>query len=367
MMKIKERKSESWKPPIQDDGFISKNKKRKEKRFSLNLAAKKIGTDEFIPVSKSPFKAAFGKSAANKQTPNKKNDLSLLSASFNKQKFNTPTNTSLNGKGNKFTPKSAQKDKSVTFSDQKQNSASKKLAVKGKAKARELLDEEASEGEEPVSDKVVKPYMKSAEKNKLAKKQKKNESSDEEEEEKSDDEEITSGNAFIDSEASEGEETDDEDDDDDDEDMDSSDDADFKLQMDDDDSDVEAEEDDDSEVEGEEDEDSDDEADEDSDDSEEDESEDEAVVPAVKNVLKGKGVKQKEPQNSTANAAAKQKQQKEPKQVKTEAEPKKAKAEAAKKEKQQNNERPSKFIGFINGLPKLVHCSELGIFFLYLF
>lgn len=253
MVKIKERKSESWKPGLlHDDNFISKNKKRKDKRMSLNLSAKKIDTDEFIPIKKSALALKKTKDSLNstpnkflspaldkKHTPKKKDTpmpqfekkQSRASMSTpNPRKFSladTPTSLSrkLNG-----TPKlkndvgSPKKDKKAagTPKVKSESAATPQVNLQPiiksslKKKAQKFIDHEAEEGEEPVTDKEVKPYVKGQKRKSISFK-----FDDKEIDSDSDDddsEEDVGPRGFLDDEASEGEETDDSDDDDADED-----------------------------------------------------------------------------------------------------------------------------------------------------
>ncbi|XP_065220951.1 nucleolin-like [Planococcus citri] len=330
MAKVKERKSESWKPGVHhDDGFISKNKKRKDKRMSLNLSAKKIDTDEFIPIKKS-F-PAFNKSKdglgttpskflspalERKQTPKKKDtplptsgkkqdaasnmrkfSLSHISKELNggspnikKEPFGTPKGKA----GLAGTPKSktepfgtpkiklentTPKSKPTPAAGTPKASIEPVIKSALKKKAQKFIDHEAEQGEEPITDKEVKPYVKGA-----AKKRKSitfqspiDDVSDSSDSDESDDDEMTSARDFLDSEASEGEETDDgeidEQDSDDDDDDDDSDAFDF-MTGDDDDDELDEE---DSDEDGEEEEDDED----DSDEPDSDESDDQAQLPKI--------------------------------------------------------------------------------------
>lgn len=226
MGKIKEKQSEPWKPSIsQNDSFISKNKKRKEKRLAKKLAIQKAETAEFIPVKKTALGASskinhaangFELSPKNKKgnaflstslpvKGNKKAKMNALNNSLAPSKPSTPakpqTTTKPVGKlpkkvtgilSNPNTPKKNKRG-GVTFEDDK-------------VKAKKYLDDEAEEGEEPVTDKVVKPYEKKG-KQKVAVQMEDDSDND------SDDDQFDSAIDFMDMEASEGEETDDESDD----------------------------------------------------------------------------------------------------------------------------------------------------------
>lgn len=248
MAKVKERKSESWKPGLlHDDGFISKNKKRKEKRMSLNLSAKKIDTEEFIPFKKSAL--AFNKTKDNlKSTPNK-----FLSPALDKKhtpkKKDTPmpalgskkqANTSISTpNARKFsmadsptavprklngTPQlkpnlsgSLKKNKDVAGTPKvKQGLAGTpkvnlEPVIKSslKKKAQKFIDYEAEEGEEPVTDKEVKPYVKGQKRKSISFKLNDQEMDSDSDDSSDDSEEVAGPRGFLDEEASEGEETDD--------------------------------------------------------------------------------------------------------------------------------------------------------------
>lgn len=383
MAKIKERKSESWKPPgiHQDDGFISKNKKRKDKRMSLNLSAKKIDTEEFIPIKKSsllPFNKAK-KSAGESfhQTPNK-----FQSPGFNKQKQTpkkkenlqlTPKGKKENsfvltpgakkfsignvGKGNTPTGKKQNNTPSkITGTPKKLNDIVIKSAIKKKAE--EFIDSEAEEGEEPIIDKDVKPYVKGDNKRKksISFKFDTNEDSNGESEDDDDaygstddsdedsDEALIAKN-YIDEEASEGEETDD-DDDDDDEDDSCDDFKDFMIKDEDEGSDDEEEGSDDGEEESDEDDTSDD----------DDvklpiKTENLATIPVKKSVPIANGTKSLKLEKVKEGKVLVEKKPKAGKQV-AEKKPKVEKQNAKQTVTSEISTATSKYVGFVRELPK---------------
>jgi hypothetical protein len=210
MGKIKNKKPDSWKPSptIQKDGFVSKNKKRKEKRMQEKLVAERTEAGDFIPVRKNALKPLQVSGLSGK----KQLSTSLPIKSGKKVKRDNPNNsmvaltarnagveTSKKVGGilsNPNTPK-RNKNERVTFALDKKT-----------ANAKKFLDDEAEECEEPIVNKVVKPYEKKG----LNKKPQVH-SSDESEDEEDDDESVEAED-FLDMEASEGEETDDDEDDD---------------------------------------------------------------------------------------------------------------------------------------------------------
>lgn len=180
-------------------GMISKNQKRKEKRYSHGTNAFK---SQDTPTKKamlgplSKFKENLNQSLSLPPVGKKENKLLSTSLPIKAEKKLTPLlkkNVKPTGiLSNSNTPKS--KGNKVTFNMEKN--------------VNKFIDSEAEEGEEPITDKVVKPYEKGSQKKQQLKRKMSMMDVEESEDEDSDDESFDSASEFVDMEASEGEETD---------------------------------------------------------------------------------------------------------------------------------------------------------------
>ncbi len=205
MGKIKERKSESWKPnTIQDSSFISKNKKRKARRMS------QVSTSTTTELKKVADLMAVGTKPSTKKIDELKSNgnanQSFSSAPKTKKKNVEFLSTSLPvsvGKLKKgkqsFSPFSKKKVGQVLSDSQTpKRKATGKVTFETSPISEKLIEDEAVEVKKPVTDKETKPFP-TKKRNKLPR-----DSSD-------DNEDVTEdGAAFLDLEASEGEETDEE-------------------------------------------------------------------------------------------------------------------------------------------------------------
>lgn len=333
MAKIKEKKSDSWKPIVQD-GNISKNKKRKEKRLSKSLTGSKFGSDVSTPK----------KNVSNFNKVNGKNANLSLSVPKNKKERNALLSTSLPVKVNKNIKKNGNQSFSSPMKDNKSRKLSGILKNTSMSKTKNTpLNNKAKrvKQEQQLESKVLKFDEKNL------KRKYKPESDDES---SSDDYSDVNPESFFDLECSEGEETESElSDEESGIENTKSDVSDFITASGEDD---ESDEDDDEDDDGDE-------------DKEEGESNDEEktvemlkVTPKIKkeNVKNegGKSVKEKQKQSETTENTKDNKKSQTKNVIKQNQQNLESKKETTdvsnKNQNQKEDESPSKFVGFVRGI-----------------
>ena len=195
MGKMKKQVANSDQPAITHDAFISKNKKRKEKRHLQNVTTKKVETGDFIPVKRHSLKPTPVSGLNQKGKAQLSTSLPIKGSNKGKRKN---TNHSFANS----TP-AANQSKKVTGilsnpnTPKRNRSKNEHVTFELSANKEKILDDETATGRKQNPEQMKKLPQKSPKKPLPV------ESSDE-----SDSDDDVTGEDFLDMEASEGEESD---------------------------------------------------------------------------------------------------------------------------------------------------------------